>query len=87
MTPPRFQFMISGMLWATFWVAVSAGALGLIARTENKVEWWWNLVGMAMVAGPFAAVGALFRRTSWGLIVGLGVVALLMVWQLATIIW
>src|SRR5689334_3453082 len=29
MTPPRFQYTIRGLLWATFWAAVGMGAWGL----------------------------------------------------------
>ena len=37
-TMPRFQFTISGLLWATFWVAMSLGAWSLFFEFKGL----WN---------------------------------------------
>ncbi|MCE9552950.1 MAG: hypothetical protein K8T91_06180 [Planctomycetes bacterium] len=73
MTQPRFQFTIAGMLWATFWIAVSAGGWVMAAKHNISLG-----VGLLIVC-PFIALGALLGQTYWGMFVGVGALALLMV--------
>jgi len=49
---PRLQFTIRGLLWATFWVAVSMTAWMLVATFDSKY-WWWPYTGIAGVVCPF----------------------------------
>lgn len=72
---PRFQFTIRGLLWATFWAAVSAGAWTLAIRhmlsSEDAVG--LGILVLALFTGifsPFVAVGALFGRPLMGFKVG-----------------
>jgi len=89
MTPPRFQFTIRGLLWATFWVAVCAGAWTLALRymihSEDPVG--LSILVAALAAGLFTpglAIGAFFGKARTGfkinaLILGLAAAALLAV--------
>ncbi len=74
-TKPRwFQFTISRILWATFWMGVSFGSWVVLSRTVGPSD----AVGFATTAGvllgPFVAVGALFGRPLVGLAVGMALV-------------
>jgi hypothetical protein len=67
------QFTISRILWATFWVALSLGALALL-RSDYK-EPGQNLpLFIALVAtlvlSPFVALGTLFGYPFRGLLAG-----------------
>ena len=72
MTSPRFQFTIRGLLWATFWLAVSAAAWRFDKRTLPPLLWWPAFA--AIYICPFMAVGALFQRTLIGLCAGIAFV-------------
>ena len=79
MTTPRFQFTIRGMLWATFWAAVSAAAW----KVFGDHDWWPGYEHISLpalligLASPFAAVGALFGRTRLG--IGTGAIVAMMI--------
>ena len=68
MTPPRFQFTIRNILWATFWVTVSC-----ISWIDYKPADQNPPLMFAMIAGrivvPFIAVGALFGHAFLGFLV------------------
>lgn len=77
MTTPRFQFTITNVLWATFWVAVSSSFWGLAYRTTQPEMGNHALMGVvslfAMFVGyfsSFAALGALFDKTLQALALG-----------------
>jgi len=77
MSPLRFQFTIRGLLWATFWVALSCPAWVVAMRNlffissltppPSAFDYFSLFVAFA---APLVAVGALFNRTMLGLIVG-----------------
>ena len=71
MTPPRFQFTIRGLLWATFWVAVSAAAWTALPNPSSG-DGLFNLlvVYTACIAAPSAAIGALFGQARLGFFAG-----------------
>ena len=84
-TPRRFQFTISSMLWAMFWVAVSLGAWGFVTSPRFvKHEPSIQLIGLfGVVLGPAFAIAAIFGRTRTTLVLVAGlwllaIVALLM---------
>ena len=80
MTAPRFQFTLRGMLWATFWLAVTFtfGRFGLSSDSPALGH-----VGFAAVTiGPCVTMGWLFQRPKTGLAVGV-IVALLVYLTLA----
>jgi len=79
MTPPRFQFTIRGLLWATFWVAVSGAALcyrQFVPQWDFEIIWRVFTVGTPMLRSLIATVclcaagGALMGRQRQGLRVG-----------------
>jgi hypothetical protein len=81
MNAPRFQFTIRGMLWATFWVAVSAGSWACFTRflpLDGNSVWHLAVFYFAGLASAFAAVGAIFRRTVGGIVAGIVLAAFLL---------
>ena len=77
MTPPRFQFTIRGLLWATFWAAVSLAAWPLYFQYRWPMTPMWALEGLPKalsfilcVSSPFTAIGALFNQGFRGFLVG-----------------
>lgn len=83
MTPPRFQFTIRGMLWATFWAGASFSAWNMdvpwvASRHYYGPTYGYGLLSefigigitIARLCGPFTAIGALFGRAFWGFVVG-----------------
>lgn len=75
MTPPRFQFTIRGLLWATFWVAV--WSVCCVALPQEGSVAILGIFGLPIL--PFVAIGALFGKAKWGLLVGVGAWLLLTV--------
>ena len=69
MTSPRFQFTIRGLMWATFWAAVSMGAWSIIANSDNTLVAFVFI--LPAVLAPFMSIGALFSRTVDGLLCGI----------------
>jgi hypothetical protein len=66
------RFTVSSILLATLWMAACFGIWAMIremhrqhASNPAEVPLTW-----AMMICPFIAVGALFRKSLWGLIVG-----------------
>jgi hypothetical protein len=57
MTPPRFQFTIKGMLWATFWVAA-----GMAVVATPQVSRGIGL--LVLFIAPLSALLSLFGRQS-----------------------
>ena len=71
MIPPRFQFTISGLLWATFWAAVSVAAWTAMPNPWTGAGLFKLLVVYtACIAAPSAAIGALFGQARLGFFVG-----------------
>jgi hypothetical protein len=66
-----FQFTISRILWATFWMALCFGLFAAFGWRE--FDHWIPAVGLIVVGGicPFIAVGVLFGRPRLGFAVGL----------------
>ena len=90
-TPPRFQFTIRGLLWATFWAAVACAAIVQSGR-------YWDALSLPMpvftsLIATFslcAAVGAIIGQHGKGILVGGLFVAIWGLWGLlyiATSIW
>jgi len=69
MNPPRFQFTMMGLLWATFWVAVSAAAWSLCFSLWRDHKALVLIVALIGVATPFVAFGAIFGKPLKGLAV------------------
>lgn len=70
----RFQFTLRGILWATFWAAVSMGAWACFAQSlplDGHSAWPLIASYFAGLAFACSAIGALFRRTVGGLVAGL----------------
>ena len=83
-TPPRFQFTIRGMLWATFWLALACGAWTISPKYAH--DYWriivyqgrpWsfsvgteNLTAIVMVFCLFAACAAILNQHRKGMLLG-----------------
>jgi hypothetical protein len=78
MKVPIPRFSLRGMLMATFWVAVLFGA-GAASRHLHRAQleyggtpfdWLETPLMFTIMLAPFIAVGALFDRALWGLVIG-----------------
>ena len=76
MIPPRFQFTIRGLLWATFWAA-AWGTCWVSYQQGGRLS---RLALFGVAALPFAACGALFGDARSGLMLGGMVSMLLLIW-------
>lgn len=77
--PLRFKFTSKGLLWATFWAAVSASCWAWFQDLGNQTPPTEYLLGVGFWVGPFAAIGALLSRPIWGIVAGGAVAAALLV--------
>jgi hypothetical protein len=66
-----YQFTISGILWATLWMAICFGALASYGWYEFESP--LPVLVVVVVAGlcPFIAAGVLFGRPLTGLVTGI----------------
>ena len=94
MTPPRFQFTIRGLLWATFWAAVACAA-----TCYPQGIGYWNptapdalmvstpmITGILVLVALCAAVGALVGQQRKGILVGLIATGGAVFWHLACLL-
>src|SRR5262245_12062136 len=81
MIPPRFQFTIKGLLWATFWLAAAISAFcyprSWCKWVDRNWDWPWGYFANPATTAPLivvvclcAAVGAIVGRHRLGLAVG-----------------
>ncbi|MCE9545303.1 MAG: hypothetical protein K8T25_07275 [Planctomycetia bacterium] len=80
MTEPRLQFSLRGILYATFWVAVFAGA-GMITRGSDAEASPLFVLGLRLVLliSPVVAVTALFERATLGLLLSVATIGVFLV--------
>ena len=76
MTPPRIQFTISGLHWATFWAAVACGSWVIASQQSRESDLYWHAWRIGIVA-PCIAVGALFGQFKLGLYCGVLLIAVM----------
>ena len=69
-----YQFSVSGILWATFWMAICFGALASYGwyEFENPLPVLTVIVLVGLC--PFVSAGVLFGRPLAGLVTGIVVV-------------
>ena len=80
MLPLRLQFTIRGLLWATFWVAVSAACFCYAKYHEGPASpFAVILLSSLFFMSPCLAVGFLCGRPFAGFIAGLAAIALAVV--------
>jgi hypothetical protein len=59
---PRLQFTMTGVLLATFWIAVFFGVWAAAARANEDLGFYMLPMGYTLIVSPFLAAGALFGR-------------------------
>jgi hypothetical protein len=69
---PRLNFTVRGILMATAWMAVCFGSFAVINEIHRlRVPSPYEVpLTHVMMISPLVAVGALFQRTLWGLLIG-----------------
>ena len=78
MTPPRFQFTIRNLMWATFWVAVSFGGWVLFTHEAFRYMAVLRTTAFCLVLfGPCAAIGCIAGYPRAGIAVGFVLAAIL----------
>ncbi|MCE9552703.1 MAG: hypothetical protein K8T91_04905 [Planctomycetes bacterium] len=81
MTPPRFQFTIRGLLWATFWAAVALAAFTsagpLRAAAEKNGDATYILCQAVAVCGAAVSLSTLFNRARQGIMASLVIMGMM----------
>lgn len=67
---PRFQFTIRGMLWATFWAAVSMASWAVWFRSERPSSEMFAFVFLGIVS-PALAIAPLVSRNKLAICVAI----------------
>lgn len=81
MANPHFQFTIRGILWATFWVAVTAAAWVICGPHAKELTRLMHGAAIAaIVFAPLFALMSVFGRTTLALGIWLGWLLLLFLW-------
>ena len=90
MTSPRFQFTISGMLWGTFWLAISFAGFCYPRQPGHGLNFGYTygpylepLAALMAIAALCPAVGAIMGRHARGLLIGLIVIGGCIAWVVA----